>query len=108
VNIQYIYIENINIKKIIRLTESDLVRMVKRVIKEQSASVENTQDKQQKLISDFINWCKGKGKVKFEQLKDQEDALNLLIDNFEDDTKFIDDGTLSDNLTIKSILAQIK
>ena len=95
-------------KKIIRLTESDLVRMVKRVIKEQSASVENTQDKKQKLISDFINWCKGKGKVKFEQLKDEKDALNLLIDSFEDDTKSVDDGTLSDKLTIKSILSQIK
>jgi hypothetical protein len=107
-------------KKIIRLTESDLTRLIKRVIMEQSAGIENTQGmntgvskkiseltpKQQKLVSDFIKWCKES--PKFEQLKGQKDALNLLIDSFEYDTNSVDDGTLSDNLTINSISAQIK
>jgi len=73
---------------------------------ELSQKVSKLTTEQQKLVSDFIQWCKES--PKFEDLKDQKGALGILIETFCDETGSVDDGTLSDVLTIKGISAQIK
>jgi hypothetical protein len=72
---------------------------------------------QQKLVSDFIKWCKGKGKAKFDYFETQEDkegkkqALDILIESFCDDMGFegIDEQEiLSTVFDIKNISVEIK
>jgi hypothetical protein len=74
---------------------------------ELSQKINKLTPEQQQLVNDFIKWCK-ENLDEFKRLKNQKDALNLLIDSFEDDTDSTDDGTLSNILTIKSISNQIK
>ena len=65
---------------------------------------------QQQLVNDFIKWCKENPDEleKLKQLKNKKHALGILIETFCDKTGSVDDGTLSDVLTIKGISAQIK
>jgi len=50
-------------KKIVRLTESDLVRLVKNVIKEQTSPIEPTQQETSSGLPDCIEYIKNNARI---------------------------------------------
>ena len=73
---------------------------------------------QQKLVTDFIKYCKGKGKLQFDNFKDQKNkkdkkqALDILIESFCDEMGFKENDDEKDFILtffdIENISVEIK